>query len=58
MGMQRKQSYEYDYQPDREAAGQTAGETNAFLEQFGLLAEAAKRAEMAVLMRDLEGMEM
>ncbi|KAF2867618.1 hypothetical protein BDV95DRAFT_610531 [Massariosphaeria phaeospora] len=47
-----------NYQPARGGAGQTAAETNSFLSQTGLLAEAAKRAQMAVVMRDIEGMEL
>ncbi|KAF2654615.1 hypothetical protein K491DRAFT_553082, partial [Lophiostoma macrostomum CBS 122681] len=48
----------YSYQPNRQGAGQTAAETTNFLNQTALLAEAAKRAQMAVLMRDVEGMEL
>ncbi|KAF2122864.1 hypothetical protein BDV96DRAFT_593347 [Lophiotrema nucula] len=48
----------FSYQPNREGAGQTAAETNNYLDQYALLAEAAKRAQMAVLMRDVEGMEL
>jgi len=33
-------------------------DTAPFLDGFNLLAEAAKRAEMAVLMRDLDDLEM
>ncbi|KAF7522669.1 hypothetical protein G7054_g12058 [Neopestalotiopsis clavispora] len=33
---------------------QQAGGTDAFLRDFNLVAEAAKRAQMAVLMRDFE----
>ncbi|KAF2278795.1 uncharacterized protein EI97DRAFT_219677 [Westerdykella ornata] len=49
---------QYHYQPDRQNAGQTAAETNSYLSQAALLAEAAKRAQMAVVMRDIEGMEL
>ncbi|KAF2015060.1 hypothetical protein BU24DRAFT_227753 [Aaosphaeria arxii CBS 175.79] len=49
---------DYSYQPNRQGAGQTAAETTNFLNQTGLLAEAAKRAQMAVVMRDIEGMEL
>ncbi|KAF2686673.1 hypothetical protein K458DRAFT_297760 [Lentithecium fluviatile CBS 122367] len=48
----------YEYQPNREGAGRTAGETATYLNQAALLAEAAKRAQMAVVMRDLDGMEL
>jgi hypothetical protein len=47
-----------EYQPNREGAGTTASETANFLSQAALLAEAAKRAQMAVVMRDLDGMEL
>lgn len=49
---------QFNYQPNREGAGRTAAETNNFLSQTALLAEAAKRAQMAVVMRDIEGMEL
>lgn len=48
----------YDYTPNREGAGRTASETADYLNQAALLAEAAKRAQMAVVMRDLDGMEL
>jgi hypothetical protein len=48
----------FDYQPNRHGAGTTAAETTNFLDQSGLLAEAAKRAQMAVVMRDLDDMEL
>ncbi|KAF2269874.1 hypothetical protein CC78DRAFT_242535 [Lojkania enalia] len=48
----------YHYQPNRDGAGRTAAETNNYLDQYSLVAEAAKRAQMAVLMRDVEGMEL
>ncbi|KAL1592813.1 hypothetical protein SLS60_011229 [Paraconiothyrium brasiliense] len=54
--MQRYRSFEY--QPNRGGAGQTAAETQNFLNQAALLAEAAKRAQMAVVMRDLDSMEL
>ena len=47
-----------EYQPNREGAGRTATETANYLNQAALLAEAAKRAQMAVVMRDLDGMEL
>lgn len=49
---------QYSYQPNREGAGRTAAETNRYLDHSALLAEAAKRAQMAVVMRDIEGMEL
>jgi hypothetical protein len=55
-GPQRHPSFEY--QPNRAGAGQTAGETTNFLSQMALLNEAAKRAQIAVVMRDIEGMEL
>lgn len=48
----------YRYQPDRSGAGSTAVETAQYISDYGLVAEAAKRAQMAVLMRDLEGVEL
>ncbi|EON64092.1 hypothetical protein W97_03322 [Coniosporium apollinis CBS 100218] len=53
---QRQQSYEY--RPDRTGAGTTAQETANLLNYNALVAEAAKRAQMAVLMRDMGEMEM
>jgi hypothetical protein len=55
-GPQRHNSFEY--RPNREGAGQTAAETTNYLSQMALLNEAAKRAQMAVVMRDIEGMEL
>jgi hypothetical protein len=55
-GPQRHPSMEY--QPNRQGAGQTAAETTSYLNQMALLNEAAKRAQMAVVMRDIEGMEL
>lgn len=54
--MQRYRSFEY--QPNRDGAGRTAGETQDFLNQAALLAEAAKRAQMHCVMRDLDSMEL
>ena len=48
----------FDYRPNREDAGCTAAETKSLLSEYALLAEAAKRAQMAVLMRDMEGIEL
>ncbi|KAF2199465.1 hypothetical protein GQ43DRAFT_114653 [Delitschia confertaspora ATCC 74209] len=47
-----------DYRPSRDSTGRTTTETNAYLNDFALLAEAAKRAQMACLMRDMEGVEL
>ncbi|KAK8232537.1 hypothetical protein HDK90DRAFT_512451 [Phyllosticta capitalensis] len=47
-----------EYNPNREGAGRTAQETAAFLNEYSLVAEAAKRAQMAVLMRDMEAVEL
>ncbi|KAB2573802.1 hypothetical protein BFW01_g1009 [Lasiodiplodia theobromae] len=47
-----------EYQPNREGAGRTAQETVTYLNEYSLVAEAAKRAQMAVLMRDMEGVEL
>ncbi|KAF1918514.1 hypothetical protein BDU57DRAFT_444719 [Ampelomyces quisqualis] len=55
-GPQRHPSFEY--RPNREGAGQTAAETTNYLSQMALLNEAAKRAQIAVVMRDMEGMEL
>jgi hypothetical protein len=55
-GPQRHPSFEY--RPNREGAGQTAAETTNYLGQMALLNEAAKRAQIAVVMRDIEGMEL
>jgi hypothetical protein len=48
----------FEYQGNRAGAGQTAAETTAYLNQAALLAEAAKRAQLACVMRDLDGMEL
>ncbi|KNG45708.1 thiol methyltransferase protein [Stemphylium lycopersici] len=48
----------FEYQPNRTGSGQTAAETTNYLNQAALLAEAAKRAQMACVMRDLDGMEL
>jgi len=55
-GEQRQAAY--DYRPNREGAGRTNGETKNLLSEYALIAEAAKRAQMAVLMRDMEGVEL
>jgi hypothetical protein len=54
--LQRHPSYEY--QPNRQGAGQTQNETTAYLNSAALLAEAAKRASIQVVMRDIEEMEL
>ncbi|KAF1849310.1 uncharacterized protein K460DRAFT_365200 [Cucurbitaria berberidis CBS 394.84] len=48
----------FDYQPNRSGSGQTAAETTTYLNQAVLLAEAAKRAQMACVMRDIGDMEL
>lgn len=48
----------YTYAPERGNAGSTAQETRSYIDNFALVAEAAKRAQMAVLMRDMEGVEL
>ncbi|KAK1970433.1 hypothetical protein LY78DRAFT_689860 [Colletotrichum sublineola] len=40
--------------PPPQPTGQAAPSTEAFLRDFTLVAEAAKRAQMAVMMRDFE----
>ncbi|KAF1927715.1 uncharacterized protein M421DRAFT_5977 [Didymella exigua CBS 183.55] len=54
--LQRHPSYEY--QPNRQGAGSTQNETAAYLNSAALLAEAAKRASIQVVMRDIEEMEL
>jgi len=49
---------QWNYQPDRSESGQTAQETSAYISQYGLLAEAAKRAQIACLERDLSGFDL
>lgn len=56
--LQAQRHPSFEYQPNRSGAGQTAAETTNFLAQTSLLAEAAKRAQMACVMRDLDGMEL
>jgi len=47
-----------DYQQFRRtASGSTAAETNSYIAQYELVAEAAKRAQIACLERDLDAME-
>lgn len=55
---QQQTQQSYEYRPDRTGAGTTAAETANLLNYNALVAEAAKRAQMAVLMRDLGDMEM
>ncbi|CCC12519.1 hypothetical protein QBC45DRAFT_454117 [Copromyces sp. CBS 386.78] len=40
--------------PPQPAPAKTGNSTDAFLKDFTLVAEAAKRAQMAVMMRDFE----
>lgn len=54
----QQQSSDYHYSPDRSASGSTAQETSTFIGNYALVAEAAKRAQMAVLMREMEGVEL
>ncbi|KAG9194118.1 hypothetical protein G6011_04153 [Alternaria panax] len=56
--LQAQRHPSFEYQPNRAGAGQTAAETTNYLNQTALLAEAAKRAQMACVMRDLDGMEL
>ncbi|KIW01763.1 uncharacterized protein PV09_06936 [Verruconis gallopava] len=58
IGTGQQQQPGYDYVPDRGTAGSTAQETRNYIDNFALVAEAAKRAQMAVLMRDMEGVEL
>ena len=37
---------------------QQTSETASLINEFGLIAEAVKRAEMAIMMRDMEGVEL
>ena len=55
---QQNHPFASGYQPNRGSAGRTAAETGQFLSNYSLVAEAARRAQMAVLARDLESMEM
>ena len=48
----------YTYAPERNNAGSTAQETRTYIDNLALVAEAAKRAQMAVLMRDIDGMDL
>lgn len=56
--LQAQRHPSFEYQPNRQGAGATAAETTNYLNQAALLAEAAKRAQMACVMRDLDGMEL
>jgi hypothetical protein len=56
--LQAQRHPSFEYLPNRSGAGQTAAETTNYLNQAALLAEAAKRAQMACVMRDLDGMEL
>ena len=55
---QGQQGSNYQYNPDRNGSGATEQETNTHLNQYSLIAEAAKRAQMAVLTRDLNGVDL
>jgi hypothetical protein len=57
---QQQQQYGggYQFQPSRAGAGTTAAETNSYINQYALVAEAAKRAQMAILERDFGGVEL
>jgi len=54
---QQQQHFSAHHQGQR-GLNRGAPETAPYLQGFNLLAEAAKRAEMAVLMRDLDDLEM
>jgi hypothetical protein len=48
----------YEYQQfQRNCSSATAAETNGYIAQYELVAEAAKRAQIACLERDLDAME-
>lgn len=48
----------FNYRPDRQDAGATNAQTMAMLADYNLIAEAAKRAQMACMIRDLDEMDM
>jgi hypothetical protein len=48
----------HGYQPQRDGAGATANQTTALISDLNLVAEAAKRAQVACLMRDMDEMEL
>lgn len=48
----------WNYAPDRKGAGTTNPETASLLRDYNLLAEAAKRAQVACMIRDLDAMDM
>jgi hypothetical protein len=52
-----QQSHPYGHQPQQGMTNNPAA-TTSFLKDFNLVAEAAKRAQMAVVMRDLEGISL
>jgi hypothetical protein len=58
MQNQPMQISSFQYNPDRTGAGSTAQETTSFISDYALVAEAAKRAQMAVLMREMESVEL
>lgn len=48
----------FTYVPNRDNAGSTNPETAKMLHDYSLLAEAAKRAQVACMIRDLDAMDM
>lgn len=57
-GGQERQSASFDYGSDRPGLGPTNPETTRLLRESNLLAEAAKRAQVACVIRDLDDMDM
>lgn len=55
---QQTSASNFHYVPDRTNAGTTAHETVSYINNYALVAEAAKRAQMGILMRDMEGVEL
>jgi len=52
------QAAQFQYQAERSAAAARAQETSSYIKDYGLVAEAAKRAQMAVLAREMESFEL
>ncbi|KAF2102667.1 hypothetical protein NA57DRAFT_71655 [Rhizodiscina lignyota] len=48
----------WNYVPNRQGAGTSNPETASFLRDYNLIAEAAKRAQVACMIRDLDAMDM
>lgn len=48
----------FNYVPERGNAGSTNPETVGYLRDYNLVAEAAKRAQVACMIRDLDAMDM